>query len=122
MSSDNGGPINMGENAANNWPLRGGKYSKFEGYIPVRFRGTSNDGMVHIADWYATLCGLAGVDPTDRWAAASGLPPIDSLDVWPMLSGSNLTSPRESFLVNRDLIVVGDWKYVRGGANMIEAE
>merc|ERR1711976_1102286 len=30
MSSDNGGPVDLAENAANNWPLRGGKYSLFE--------------------------------------------------------------------------------------------
>merc|ERR1712007_267894 len=38
-----------------------------------------------------------------------------------MLSGQNMTSPRNSFLVTKDLLVVGEWKYVRGGANMIEA-
>mmetsp|Transcript_1282 Transcript_1282/g.3170 ORF Transcript_1282/g.3170 Transcript_1282/m.3170 type:complete len:578 (-) Transcript_1282:251-1984(-) len=121
-----------GEAGANNWPLRGGKYSMFEGgirvnafasggFLPSRVRGTRLDGMLHIADWYATLCGLAGVSPTDHWAAASGLPPIDSLDMWPMLSGQNLTSPRSSILVTRDLLVHGQWKYVRGGAQMFEA-
>merc|ERR1712107_621631 len=44
-------------------------------------------GMIHIADWYATFAGLAGVDPTDTLAASSGLPPIDSIDVWPFLAG-----------------------------------
>lgn len=123
MSSDNGGPINMMENAASNWPLRGGKYSKFEGgirvaafvsggYIPVRLRGTSNDGMVHIADWYATLCGLAGVDPTDHLAASSGLPPIDSLDVWPFLVGATSASPRDTVPVTAGCLVQGDWKLI----------
>lgn len=76
---------------------------------------------MHIADWYATLCSLAGVDPTDTWAAASGLPPIDSLDMWPLLSGSTRTSPRDSFLVTKDVLVRGGWKYIRGGSKMIEA-
>ena len=121
-----------GEAGANNWPLRGGKYSNFEGgirvnafvsggFLPAAVRGTKLEGIVHVADWYGTLSRLAGVDPTDDWAAASGLPPVDSLDVWPMLSGANLTSPRASFLVTRDLLVHGRWKYVRGGAKMIEA-
>eukprot|EP00966_Prymnesium_polylepis_P110120 2548006-Prymnesium_polylepis.1 len=91
------------------------------GFLPQAVRGTRLEGIVHIADWYATLCGLAGVDPTDHWAAASGLPPIDSLDVWPMLSGANATSPRTSILVTRDLLVHDEWKYVRGGAKIIEA-
>lgn len=39
-----------------------------------------------------------------------------------MLSGQNLTSPRESFLVTNDMIVIGEWKYVAGGTKMIEAD
>merc|ERR1712159_648215 len=101
-------------------PMRGGKYTHFEGgirvnafasggFLPEAVRGTKLEGIVHIADWYRTLAeGIAGVDPTDHWAAESGLPAIDSLNVWPMLSGKNLTSPRESFLVTSDMIVVGD--------------
>jgi arylsulfatase I/J len=123
-----------GEAGANNYPLRGGKYSNFEGgirvnafasggYLPEKVRGSKLDGIIHIADWYRTLTqGIAGVDPTDHWAAESGLPPIDSLDVWPMLSGQNLTSPREHFLVTKDMIVIGEWKYATGGTNMIEAD
>merc|ERR1712070_1027662 len=134
LHADNGGPIyDSGSGGANNYPLRGGKYSNFEGgirvnafasggYLPKAVRGSKLEGMIHVADWYRTLAqGIAGLDPTDHWAAESGLPPIDSLDVWPMLSGQNLTSPRESILVTNELIVVGDWKYVKGGADMIEA-
>jgi arylsulfatase I/J len=84
---------------------------------------------------YATLCGLAGVDPYDARAAAAGLPPVDSLDMWPMLSGAppppapaialttyhdtlcagaNATSPRTSFPVSANTLVSGDWKYMQG--------
>lgn len=121
-----------GEAGANNFPLRGGKYSNFEGgirvnafvsggVIPEAVRGTKLDGMIHIADWYGTLCGLAGVSPYDEWAAESNLPAVDSVDVWPMISGANLTSPRESILVTKDMLVRGPWKYIRGDTNMIEA-
>ena len=42
---------------------------------------------------YATLCGLAGVDPTD--GDGSVVPALDSLDVWPALLVPNGTqSPR----------------------------
>ena len=62
--------------------------------IPPSRRGTAEAGLVAGWDWYATLAGLAGVDPTDHRAAQAGLPPIDSLDLWPLISGANATSPR----------------------------
>ena len=51
-----------GEAGANNHPLRGGKYSFFEGGIransfasggllPVSVRGTQLHGLIHVADW-----------------------------------------------------------------------
>ena len=60
-----------------------------------------------MADWYATLCGLAGVEVEDEWAAASGLPPVDSLDLWPLLSGRADHSPRATVLVTKDLLLQG---------------
>eukprot|EP00054_Salpingoeca_dolichothecata_P026650 m.191866 g.191866 ORF g.191866 m.191866 type:complete len:326 (-) comp25724_c0_seq10:103-1080(-) len=101
MTADNGGPLP----SANNYPLRGGKFENWEGgvrtvaavgggFLPQKMRGTTNNGYIHIADWYATVCFLAGVDPTDQKAKAAGLPPIDSLNMWPLVSGQNMTSPR----------------------------
>lgn len=121
-----------GEAGANNYPLRGGKYSNFEGgirvnafvsggFLPSKVRGTKLDEMIHIADWYGTLCGLADVDPTDTWAKESGLPPVDSFNIWPLLSGQNMTSPRTTILVHKNMLISGNWKYVNGGVNMIEA-
>lgn len=69
----------------------------------------------------ATFCGLAGVTVEDAWAAASSLPPVDSLDVWPLVAGMNSTSPRVDILVNANLLVSGEWKYVRPNTSMIEA-
>ena len=130
FSSDNGGPVDLQENAANNWPLRGGKYSLFEGglrvaafvsggFIPKALRGTTNNGIVHIADWYATLSSLAGVDPTDHRAAADpqGLPPIDSIDMWPFLSGKAATSPRTTIPVGNTCLVKGDYKIILGSTS-----
>ena len=91
--ADNGGPIYAG---GNNYPMRGGKYSEFEGgvrvasfasggLIPTSKRGTVSNGLFAIADVYVTLCGVAGVDPVDKAAEAAGLPPVDGLDISPML-------------------------------------
>merc|ERR1719311_204731 len=66
--SDNGGPI-YEPGSANNHPLKGGKYSDWEGgvrtnafvsggFVPSARRGTAFEGVVSIADWYGTLCEL----------------------------------------------------------------
>eukprot|EP00039_Didymoeca_costata_P029876 m.26828 g.26828 ORF g.26828 m.26828 type:complete len:552 (+) comp7838_c0_seq2:45-1700(+) len=110
FSSDNGGPLPAG----NNYPLRGGKFSNWEGgirvnafisggFVPQNVRGTINTGLVAGWDWYATLAGLAGEDPTDHKASAAGLPPIDSHDLWPLLSGQNSTSPRAVLEIGSNL-------------------
>ena len=93
-SSDNGGPLEI----ANNYPLKGGKFSDWQGgirvnafvsggYLPEKMRGQKTDGYIHLTDWYATFCYLAGVDPTDEEAAKAKLPPIDSMNMWPLISG-----------------------------------
>lgn len=64
------------------------------GWLPRKMWGAKIGGLMHIADWYATLASLAGVDPTDASAAAAGLPPIDSLDMSALILGKNDTSPR----------------------------
>ena len=84
------------------------------GYLPPAARGRRVEGMVHIADWLATLCALIGVDPTDAAAAASGLPPIDSLNVWPLLSGANDTSPRVEVPVSPSTLISWPWKLLTG--------
>eukprot|EP00040_Diaphanoeca_grandis_P027589 m.157279 g.157279 ORF g.157279 m.157279 type:complete len:561 (-) comp31048_c0_seq1:97-1779(-) len=110
FSSDNGGPLPAG----NNYPLRGGKFSDWEGgirvnafvsggFLPPAMRGTLQTGLVAGWDWYATVAALAGVDPTDEKAAKAGLPPIDSHNLWPLLSGANSTSPRTQLEIGSNL-------------------
>jgi len=71
FSADNGGE-HVGP--GNNYPLRGGKYTDFEGgtrnvafasggWLPAALRGTSTDELMHVADVWATFAALAG-DPT----------------------------------------------------------
>merc|ERR1711920_194449 len=82
VSADNGGCLGA---AGSNFPLRGGKYSYFEGGIrvnsfvsggilPKAMRGRNLSTPIHVCDWYATFSRLAGVDPQD---SAKGVPPID---------------------------------------------
>lgn len=112
MSSDNGGPMyylasgsEHGYGGANNWPLKGGKASNWQGGIrvnafvsggavPASQRGTKAAGLAALWDWYTTFAHLAGVDSTDTRAAAAGLPPVDGVNLWPYLSGAASTSPR----------------------------
>jgi arylsulfatase B len=116
-SADNGGPIyQSGAAGANNWPMRGGKMSNWQGgirvnafasggFLPAAVRGTAlaqGTNLAHGADWYATFCDLAGVDPFDTRAAAAGLPPVDGVSLWPMLSGANTTSPRTEIPIGSD--------------------
>eukprot|EP00035_Acanthoeca_spectabilis_P030436 m.9413 g.9413 ORF g.9413 m.9413 type:complete len:541 (-) comp4173_c0_seq2:103-1725(-) len=102
VSSDNGGPSLTDLDTSNNFPLRGGKYSLFDGgmrinffvgggYIPEAQRGRTVDGLAHVTDLYATFCALAGVSPED---SNRGVPNVDSVDIWPLVTGANTTSPR----------------------------
>ena len=124
VSSDNGGPVSTGK-GANNYPLKGGKASDWQGgvrvnafisggYLPEQMRGQKTEGYVHIADWYATFCALAGVDPTDERAAKANLPPIDSLNMWPLISGQNSTSPRTDIPLTKNTLIVDDYKILTG--------
>ena len=108
-SSDNWGPLGDGF-GGNNWPLKGGKASNWEGgvrvnafvaggAVPAARRGTTEPGLIEIADWYTTFASLAGADPRDAAAAAAGLPAVDGLDMWPLLSGANASSPRTHIIL-----------------------
>ena len=121
VSGDNGGPFG----SANNFPLKGGKFSDWQGgvrvnafvsggYLPQKMRGQKTEGYIHIADWYSTFCALAGVDPTDKSAAEAKLPPIDSLNMWPLISGQNSTSPRVDIPVSNFTLISGDYKILTG--------
>ena len=123
-SSDNGGPLG----SANNYPLKGGKFSDWQGgirvnafvsggYLPEKMRGQKTDGYIHLTDWYATFCYLAGVDPTDEEAAKAKLPPIDSMNMWPLISGQNSTSPRIDIPASNFTLISGDYKIITGSLN-----
>lgn len=125
-STDNGGHLGNGQN---NYPLRGGKTTEFDGglrqsafvsggFLPPQMRGATTNALMHICDWYATFSSLAGVDPTDVPAAAGNptVPASDGLNMWPVIAGINTTSPRTSAALTASTVVVSAgadlWKYI----------
>ncbi|KAK7469502.1 hypothetical protein BaRGS_00036481, partial [Batillaria attramentaria] len=102
FTTDNGGPVNGG---ANNWPLRGGKTTFWEGGTRgsafvystslLKKTGYVNNGMMHAVDWFPTILQLAGLP------AEAG---IDGVDQWDMLSNDG-PSKREEFVYNIDTIL-----------------
>ena len=134
-SSDNGARSSMGSNA----PFRGHKSQMLEGGVrvvallaggalpataPPKF-----EGMVHVADWFATFAALAGIDdPFDPDAVQQDLPDIDSINMWPYLTGENgkdglssgrtellLGAPEKISVCERAALIHGDWKIVSKG-------
>lgn len=123
VSADNGGAACMGSN----YPLKGCKGTFFEGgvrslaftsggLIPENMRGKSTDGFIHIADWYATFCKLAGIDLYD---SGPGKFPVDGMDVWPIISGINSITPHSEIVLgynftNKGSIISKGYKLIVG--------
>eukprot|EP00927_Polykrikos_kofoidii_P009055 TRINITY_DN13758_c0_g1_i1.p1 TRINITY_DN13758_c0_g1~~TRINITY_DN13758_c0_g1_i1.p1 ORF type:complete len:589 (+),score=74.99 TRINITY_DN13758_c0_g1_i1:120-1886(+) len=103
-TTDNGSPTQV---AGSNAPLRGSKGVDWEGgirvpaflsggFLPPWMVGRSLDGLVTIWDYFATICALAGVDPTEP--QKSSPTPVDSFDMWPYFSGGLTNSPRHEII------------------------
>lgn len=105
FTTDNGG--NLKQNG-NNFPLRGAKFSLWEGgtrgvgfvysasdaLIPKGMRGTSISSITHAADWFATILDAAGhVDALPTSA-------IDSKSMWPLLTGTATNGSGRDTLVH----------------------
>ena len=142
-SSDNGGKLGdmevRGAFRGSNAPFRGYKFQMLEGGVrvvallaggalpataPPKF-----EGMMHVADWFATFAALAGIDdPSDPGAVQHGLPDIDSINMWPALTGEDgkggLSSGRTELLLGSGMLdpalgtcfsaalIQGHWKIV----------
>jgi arylsulfatase I/J len=130
VSSDNGGSTTS--HTANNYPLRGEKTMPFDGgmrvaafisggFVPPALRGTTNSHtFMHVADWYPTLCGLAGADPTDNVKGADGVVRgIDGKDQWAQLTHGSMVQPHDYIPLMEETIIQPStgWKLVRGGAS-----
>jgi len=138
FTSDNGG---VGD--GNNYPLRGEKHTSWEGamrtaafvsggLVPKTLRGTTSDIRVHIADWYTTLCNLAGVSPSDDSPISpeevdpynpnkdiygeDSYPGVDGIDIWPALVGEDggveKSLQSRTLVLSREVLIKGDMKLI----------
>ena len=87
------------------------------GFLPAHVRGArSGDKLVHVCDWYATFCALAGAPAADDAVFKGVSRPIDGVDVWPLLVAGNATQPRALTVLTEvsALEVLGDkfWKLI----------
>lgn len=122
-ASDNGAWLGMGDQSGTNTPLRGGKFSTFEGGIRVpcimRWPGKIPAGTVcrevaSVMDVFPTFAKLIGTSmPQDRVT--------DGKDIWPLMTAQpGASSPHETyyyhFMGNLSGVRCGKWKYadIRG--------
>eukprot|EP00051_Salpingoeca_urceolata_P006709 m.88780 g.88780 ORF g.88780 m.88780 type:complete len:641 (-) comp14955_c0_seq1:114-2036(-) len=134
-SSDNGG-VEQGIN----YPLRGEKHSNWEGgmrttafvsggLVPSHLQGTNNSVNMHIVDWYATFCELAGVspnddppvkplpvnisDPTKDIYGNKSYPPLDGVSVWNFLMNPESATPSSAhkyLALSKEVLIAGKYK------------
>jgi len=127
FTSDNGGsPFDGGLN----WPLRGGKFTLFEGGLRVvgfvnspllpQGRNRKAKALIHAVDWYPTFVRLAtGKAPKKNW--------LDGVNQWETIMKAAKKGPRKEILYNIDPLMerkgvasgairVGKYKLIVGDA------
>ncbi|XP_071037127.1 arylsulfatase B-like [Parasteatoda tepidariorum] len=106
FTTDNGGAVQMRDgSSASNWPLKGSKYTLWEGGVRgVAFvwslilrKKRIHRNLMHISDWLPTLYPVAGGD-------VKNLGKIDGYNQWKSIC-YNEKSPRHSILHNIDPIL-----------------
>ncbi|CAE7184742.1 ARSB, partial [Symbiodinium pilosum] len=133
FTADNGGPV-YEPGSANNWPLKGGKYSDWEGgvrtnafvsggFVPWARRGTKFSGVISIADWYATLATIVGVPVHDEKAEEANkylvqnglplLPPVDGRPQWENIVW-DINGRRDALHLSQEALLWWPFKLVTG--------
>jgi arylsulfatase A-like enzyme len=101
LTANSGGNLAM---SGWNYPLRGGKYTLFEGgtrvsafisggAVPAAVRGTTSDSLIHEVDWLPTLLSLAGAKPSQK---------IDGVAQWEALTVPGTAPARTGLIYNID--------------------
>jgi len=105
FTGDNGGavqgPINSNSLGGTNWPLRGSKWTVWEGgvKVPAFVRGPGilpgvvSTELFHITDWLPTIAGLVGLETQLK---------LDGVDQSGLLQGTTNTSAREEVILELD--------------------
>ena len=125
-SADNGGPQYW---SGNNHPLRGGKWTDFEGGVRTAafvsggllspaLRGTTITSAMHIADVHTTFCMLSGQTLAECGDDVAGLPGTDGMDLRHYFTEANATRPAGDIVLSSNSYIDVDWKYV--GATSVE--
>jgi hypothetical protein len=70
--------------------------------------------VIHVADFYPTICNLAGVDPTDNATFLGKVRPIDGHDVWPLITAGAKVGENHVWMpVTPDSIIYQErWKLI----------
>eukprot|EP00118_Oscarella_pearsei_P018833 m.195823 g.195823 ORF g.195823 m.195823 type:complete len:516 (+) comp39521_c1_seq2:37-1584(+) len=126
FTTDNGGPDQVDRNVACNWPLKGGKYTLWEGGVRgaacinsplIEKPNRVSMDMMHVTDWLPTLVHVAGGNATKM--APDGKT-LDGVNMWNSIS-EGVASPRTEILLNIDGKTAGlrvsDYKLVVGQSN-----
>ena len=116
FTSDNGPWAELGESSGSAGPLRGAKFTSYEGghrvpciawqpdHVPA---GNVCAEQISTLDLLPTFARLAGTEPpTDR--------KLDGLDIREVLKGGNAPTRNFTFYRDGQAIRVGDWKYRKG--------
>eukprot|EP01059_Diplonema_ambulator_P008473 TRINITY_DN1810_c0_g1_i1.p1 TRINITY_DN1810_c0_g1~~TRINITY_DN1810_c0_g1_i1.p1 ORF type:complete len:503 (+),score=147.16 TRINITY_DN1810_c0_g1_i1:154-1509(+) len=120
-ASDNGGPQYW---SANNYPLRGGKTTDFEGGVRTAafvsggllapsLRGTTIKSAVHLVDIHESMCLMSGQTSAECSDPVPGLPDVDGIDVRGFfMEPLNATRSNDVIILSSNAYIDGDWKYV----------